>query len=120
MTQSAEDAQVVLHVVASAQIRKPGHGIPVPMQEPVPSQVPAVRKALLHELHALVGPTQLPNVSQSFTAHGPPIGVQANEQQWVPVPLTPQVPLEHWLFAVHIAPGWPLLAHWPAGPGFWQ
>jgi hypothetical protein len=100
-----------LHDVASAQTKPPGHGAGVPaLHAPAPSHVPAgVSTPLLHEappqLVPAGGNTHAPVALQSVAPHTPPSGLHVMAQQWVPVPDTPQVPLTHWSFALHVMPG---------------
>jgi hypothetical protein len=125
-SQSASDAHAVLHDVAFAQTKPPGHGDVVPLLHvPEPLQVlAAVSMPALHDAAPQVVPaagnTQAPVALQSVAPHVPPIGLHDAAQQWVPVPATPQTPAEHWSFAVHAAPAPPLGTHVPAAPGFLQ
>ncbi len=90
----------VRHAVALAQTRLPGHGAGLPVPHvPDPSQTGLVSVLPEHDTapHDVDddGKTQAPLALQSVAPQVVPVGLQAAEQQWVPVPETPQTPLVH-------------------------
>jgi hypothetical protein len=122
--QSLSDAHMILHAVALAQGRFPGHAVGAPgLHVPEPLQVLRVSCPFTHDdPHAvpLVGKTHAPLLLQSVAPQAPPTELQVLLQQRVPVPLVPQIPLAHWSGATHVTPAPPLGTQTPDVPGFKQ
>lgn len=92
-------------------------------QPPAPSQLWVVKVVPAHVvgLHVIAeGKLHAPVPVQSVAPQAPPVGVQAAEQQRVPLPVTPQMPFEHWSAAPQTAPGPPLATQVPTAPGLAQ
>jgi hypothetical protein len=122
--QSLSFAHAVLHAVALAQMKPPGHGPAVPaVQPPALLHVPAgvsdepEHDAVPHDVE-LVGNTHAPLELQPVAPHVPAVGLHALAQQ-LPLPARPHTLLVHWLLPVH-APVTSLAMQVPLPPGFAQ